>query len=99
MNVNEREMLKGNIVDWDTAKFDLVNMEVLEYDESDVCVPAKPGDVILPELRNFTSHTAMCRLFRGRPTVVQSLEHQMALKQEFLKHPSCGNPNDRKLTN
>ena len=91
-----KSMRKGNVINWDKAEFDLVNMRVLEYSEEDVCVPPKPGDVMFPELRNFTAHAAICRLMRGRPTVVTSQEQQTRLVKEFSNYPNCGNPKDRK---
>lgn len=51
-----RSMAKGNLVDWTTAKFDVINMTASTQTTRSVCIPPRPGDIIFPEKRNFTAH-------------------------------------------
>ena len=50
-------MEKGDIVNWDTAKFETVNMTIEDNITMEtVCTMERPGHVILPEKRSFAEH-------------------------------------------
>ena len=84
-----RSMAKGSLVNWDTASFVLVNMREKEAAAESLCVPARPGDVVMPEKRPFADHVAMCAKWRGLATVVTDSETQHALVAEIMKYPVC----------
>lgn len=89
-------MEKGNLVDWNEAEFDLVNMTTEIFPPSHVCVPPRPGDVLFPERRNLSAQFALCHRLRGRPSVVDNHEKQKSMIADFLDHPeACGDPNNR----
>ena len=67
-------MLKGNLVDWDDSIWDLENMMAADESSESVCKPPRPGHVILPEQRSFSSHASMCSKFRGVASVVRDQE-------------------------
>ena len=92
-------MSKGDALNWDTAQWELVNMTTDFQDVSTICKPIRPGHVVLPEMRNFTSHTAMCRKFRGGTSVVQDLESQMVLSKELNMYKSCSHNSSKSLQN
>ena len=55
--IASRQMMKGDIVDWDTAVFETVNMTVEDNIAIEtVCTAERPGHVILPEKRTFEDH-------------------------------------------
>ncbi len=85
-----RRMNKGNLVNWETARFETENMEEDVEDLRSICTPIKPGDVVFPQRRNFASHLSLCRKMRGAPTVVQSKEMQNKLMEELKGYASCG---------
>ncbi len=84
-----RNLEKGNLVNWSMASFDLVNMTETEVSMDMVCVPAKPGHVIFPNFRNFSSHLETCQKFRGVISVVRNQKIQTQLGQELLRYPAC----------
>ena len=69
-------MQKGNLVDWDKATFQLENMTTLNLSSREVCVPLRPGHVILPERKNLTSYRNWCERMRGHASVVRDQETQ-----------------------
>ena len=87
-------MEKGDALDWTTAKWDVVNMTADYQDVTTVCEPIRPGHVILPEKRNFTSHTAMCKKLRGVTTVLRDLETQLRLTEEINLYDACSYNSD-----
>ena len=84
-----RTMQKGDALNWDKAKWDIVNMTAEYQDVATVCKPIRPGHVILPEKRNFTSHTTMCKKLRGKTTVVRDLQTQLELSDELNQYEAC----------
>ena len=49
-----RKMLKGNLVNWETSKWDITNMTVLDKSKDELCIPHRPGHVLFPEQKNIT---------------------------------------------
>ena len=47
------------------------NMEEVYASQDSICKPARPGHVIFPKRRNFTSHVALCQKMRGSTSVIQ----------------------------
>ncbi len=82
-------MLKGDLVNWTTAKFDIVNMTSETHSISDICIPARPGHVILPEKRTFANHQDMCSKFKGIPSVVSDKETQNQMNKIIKPHAVC----------
>ncbi len=82
-------MDKGNVVNWETAKFSLVNMTTKEVSMDSICKPIKPGDVIIPDKRTFESLFSLCEKFHGKASVVTSEKMQKDLSQLILNTPSC----------
>ncbi len=44
----DRQTSKGNVVNWETARFDLVNVTEVEAPMASICKPIRPGHVIMP---------------------------------------------------
>ena len=86
-----RKMSKGNIVNWNTATIETVNMTERIESVTSVCVPFRPGHIMLPMKRTFESHTAICNKLRGKVSVVNDQESQLWLNREIEKFPQCGN--------
>jgi hypothetical protein len=82
-------MQKGNLVNWDTAKFELYNMSVQHYKIKYVCKPINPGNLIFPAQRNFADHNAVCFRLKSWPTIIRDSDIQHALSRENVKHPNC----------
>ncbi len=74
-----RNMNKGNIVNWETAKLILTNMTEIEVPEQEVCEPARPGDVLIPSKVPFTDLVELCKVFNAKTTVVSSSKMQAEL--------------------
>ncbi len=85
-----RDLSKGNLVDWESARFDLVNMTSKEVPVESVCKPVRPGHVIIPNKRDFASLNSLCGKFHGRTSVVRSQRTQAELSRILLETPSCG---------
>ena len=83
-------MTKGDVLNWDEAEFDVVNMTEVEYSVDRVCKPQRPGHVIFPEKRNFTASVEICRKMRGRHSVADSLATQTELIKTFNAFPFVG---------
>lgn len=63
-------------MNWETANFDVENMDVLETSEDSLCIPVRPGHVLMPNFRTFTDLAAVCNKFHGRSSVVTTKELQ-----------------------
>ena len=77
------------MVSWDDASFELVNMTEGSATMESVCVPIRPGHVLMPNLRNFSAHHSLCKKFHGITSVIHSQETQDALTGELMKYPAC----------
>src|SRR5262249_47452890 len=62
----DRLMLKGDLVSWDSATFDTVNMATEYQPVSSVCNPVRPGHVSFPEMRTLADHVSLCLKMGGR---------------------------------
>lgn len=65
-------MNKGNLVSWNTAQWDLVNMAAEESTQAEICKPERPGHILFPEDRNMSSAIDVCRKMRANVSVVTS---------------------------
>ncbi len=83
--------MKGNVVDWDTAKFKLLNMSEVERPWEEVCSPINPGNVLIPDKRTFESLVDLCPKLRGTVSVTQSREVEQELSKTIKDNPSCYN--------
>ncbi len=77
------------MVNWDGAKFDLANMTEVEAPMESVCVPLRPGNVIVPNKRPFSSLAAVCKKLHGRTVVVRDKQVQAELSVAALDTPTC----------
>ncbi len=82
-------------MNWDEAKLEILNMTEVEATMESVCVPPRPGHVVMPMKRNFTSHRSVCRKLKGVASVVKDAETQEVMNEEMKKYPACGNSNGR----
>ena len=65
-------MSKGNLVDWDMAQWNLVNMAEVETKTVEICKPERPGHILFPEDRNMSSAIDVCRKMKANVSVVTS---------------------------
>ncbi len=84
-----RNEAKGNLVNWETADFSVVNMARRDVPMESVCRPARPGSVLVPNRRTFDSLAGLCGKFRGRMTVVRSQEQQAEMSSLFAGSAAC----------
>ena len=84
-----RNEAKGNLVNWETADFSVVNMARRDVPVESVCRPARPGSVLVPNRRTFDSLAGLCGKFRGRMTVVRSQEQQAEMSSLFAGSAAC----------
>ena len=83
-------MEKGNLVNWETAEFELFNMTEKEVSMGTVCKPVKPGPVIMNK-RPYESHIALCKKFHSKVSVVDSAEVERKLGAIYLNTSFCFN--------
>jgi len=83
--------MKGNLINWNNAEteFDLLNTEIIEETRESICVPVKPGNVVLATKRNFADQVDVCGKFHGKITAVNSAEEQTALIADLGNHQQC----------
>ncbi len=79
-----RSLEKGNLLNWEEAPLELVNMTERRVSVDSICKPVRPGHVIFPLRRNFTSHLAICRKMRGLPSVVRDQRTQVCAETYLL---------------
>ncbi len=85
-----RNFEKGNLVSWETAVFDEVNMDSLEVTMDEICVPFKPGYVLMPNVRPFPDHVALCHKMHGETGIIRDEETQaMAIAEGLASVESC----------
>ncbi|CAM6054348.1 unnamed protein product [Sphagnum tenellum] len=66
-----KSMIKGNLVNWETAEFDAFNMTTEMSTTEALCIPPRPGMIIFPEQRNITEHLAICHKMRGLVSIIR----------------------------
>ena len=84
-----RQTFEGNVIAWDAAEFELLNMTEYEASMQEICTPVRPGHVIMPVRRNFTSHRSICTRFRGIMSVIGDEQTQDALNEQVSRHEVC----------
>ena len=89
MFCHSRSDLKGDLINWDTAQFELQNMSVLERPASYMCNIFKPKSVIFPDKKSFYQLIDVCYQMKSKPTVIRSEEQLKKLGSEILEHPAC----------
>ena len=82
-------MQKGDLVSWELARFENKRMEEMELSEDEICRPIRPGHVIMPNQRNFTAFTSLCKKFGGSVTVIKDAETQNALTEIAARFDTC----------
>ncbi len=80
---------------WETAEFEMENMEEFDLSMEAICVPVRPGHILMPNKRNFTNHHAVCRKFHGKTSIVTNYEIQTFMFQTAL--PTMNGSCKRKL--
>ena len=66
--------LKGNVVNWDTAEWEVTNMEKIEVDENTLCKAQRLGPVILSERLSASHVKHLCNKVNGRIFVIKNEE-------------------------
>ena len=84
-----RKMQNGNLVSWSSAEFENERMDELDMSEEEICHPIRPGHVIMPNQRNFSSFSALCKKFGGQTSVVRDLETQHKLTNIIFNYDAC----------
>ena len=79
--------MKGNIVNWDSADFELENMEARQLPESEICQPLQPGEVFFPHGESFHSAANVCNRLRSQMTVIDTQELQNKLSKIYKESP------------
>ncbi len=80
---------------WETAVFDEVNMDSLEVTMDEICVPFKPGYVLMPNVRPFPDHVALCHKMHGETGIIRDEETQaMAIAEGLASVESCSRIRD-----
>ena len=83
------QMLKGNLVNWDSSRWELVNMTERDATNEEICVSPRPGNVLFPEKRNTTSLQSICRKMRGKASVIRDAKEQTKMTEEASKRANC----------
>lgn len=82
-------MEKGDLVNWDTARFELFNVKEVEQPLESICLPLRPGHVLMPEKRNLTHHRQLCRKLKGIVSAVADQKTQDQFNKIVLDHSAC----------
>lgn len=55
-----------------------------------ICVPVRPGHVLMSNRRSFTSHAAVCHKFHGKASIVTDYETQSYMIQTaYTRNDTC----------
>ena len=77
-------------MNWEKVEFNVVNMDELDLSMDAICIPERPGHILMPNRRTFADQAAVCRRFHGKTTVVKDYETQTAVIKAGLEHvESC----------
>jgi hypothetical protein len=90
-----KAMTKGNLVNWETAEFDTINMTATQQTTESICVPVRPGNVIFPNRRNFSSVIDLCGKMKSKVSVIKTEEQQQEMIDKRNQQPTCGPLTDR----
>ena len=64
--------MKGNIVDWTNAEWDVTNMEKIDVDLSNMCTTSTVAPIIIPERLGAKDLIHLCHKFNGHMFVIES---------------------------
>ncbi len=81
--------LKGDLVDWNTARFELFRLGKEEAEFSSLCLPSRPGRVVIPSRASFGSSASVCRRLGGRMAAVEEAEEQEVFSAQVRAFPEC----------
>ena len=84
-----KKKLKGNLVNWDYSDWKVTNMTTTDVDYEDICIPPRPGNVLFPEKRNFTSLISLCHKMRGLPAVIKDQKSQHKMTEKATEVAEC----------
>ena len=74
-------LTKGNIVNWDNAKWNLTNSVLANTTFETVCNLPEPRNVAFPERRTYEKHRLLCKAINGKVSVITSDQFQ----SQFIK--------------
>ncbi len=81
--------LKGDLVDWNTARFELFRLGKEEAEFSSLCRPSRPGREVIPSRASFGSSASVCRRLGGRMAAVEEAEEQEVFSAQVRAFPEC----------
>ena len=82
-------MEQGNLLSWASSTYELVNMTELDLTRDELCAPVRPGNVIMPNQRNFTAHLRVCQQLGSAVGTVSDAATQAAMSAEVAEHKAC----------
>ena len=86
---------KGDLVNWETAKWDVYGMDHYEASYSDICDPPVLGLVLIPGSWNISYARTLCKNIGGDINVVKDKANNDKLAK-FAMEDSCKEPNGEK---
>ena len=75
----------GNVVNWNTANWQLENMVRDNKSQEEVCLLPEQRDIVFPELRSYHDTKLLCKKVGGKMTVVTNDDMQKNLVEIFKK--------------
>ena len=82
-------MLKGDLVNWDESDWELTNMTEIQLTLDEICIPPRPGHVLIPEKRSMESLQLVCTQIGGKVSVIKDNETQIEMSAKAVKSESC----------
>ena len=89
-NFSNRE--KGDIVNWDTANWNVKNMKEYEGTYEDICKSHELGQVLFPGYRNYTTALSLCQNVRGNLLQIETEDQQNIALDLMQNSSTCSNP-------
>ena len=83
----------GNIADWNHAEWELINMQKIDVEFSEMCKSLALGPILVPEQLPATEFRHLCNQFGGKMFVIKNEEdRQKALDFRQSAHDTgkCG---------
>ena len=81
--------MKGDLVDWNTAEWELANMTEKVIDSEILCKGAAVGHVLVPGKWDVDLSILLCKQLGGKSSVVSSNRLQQELSDIYANHTSC----------
>ena len=82
--------MKGNIINWTFASWDVVSMFQNQEDPNQMCQAMKLGPVIFPERLKAMDSVNLCNRVTGSMFVIHNLETRVeAFRQQQIQHQYC----------